>query len=400
MITPFTSAPHRMFFFGGVVQSLLSILWWLADLGGRYGGFYPALSWPLPPIDIHAFLMIYGFFSFFMFGFLMTTFPRWMNGEEVAPRHYIPAFWLMATGLLIFYAGLFAGKIWLNAGLAIYLTGWGTALFALLRVYLRARHPDKLHAAITSTNLALGGMLATAFFSDNEWLIRLAKTGGVWLFLLPVFFAVSFRMIPFFSSTVIPQYQIVRPPKALYLMLAGCAAHTGLELFDLSAWLWLADVPMAVTALYLGWQWQLRKSLSAPLLAMLHIGFAWLGVALLLFALQSLTLLLDGQLLFAKAPLHALTIGYFGSMMLAMVTRVTLGHSGKPLAADRLTWNLFLMFQSIVVLRIAAEIPGLPFAPRGWLYLSTAALWLICFGIWSARYAMVYWRPRTDGKPG
>ena len=400
MITPFTSAPHRMFFFGGIMQSLLSMLWWLADLSGRYGGIYPVLSWPLSPINIHAFLMIYGFFSFFMFGFLMTTFPRWMNGEEVEPRHYIPAFWLMAAGMLIFYAGLFAGKIWLNAGLAIYLAGWGTALFALLRVYLRAHHPDKLHAAVTSANLALGGVLATAFFSGNEWLTQLAKTGGVWLFLLPVFFTVSFRMIPFFSANVIPHYQIVRPPQALYLMLAGCAAHTGLELFDLYAWLWLADVPMAFTALYLGRQWQLRKSLSVPLLAMLHIGFAWLGVAFLLFALKSLMLLLDGQLLFAKAPLHALTIGYFGSMMLAMVTRVTLGHSGKPLAADRLTWNLFLLFQSIVVLRIAAEIPGLPPVPRSWLYLATTALWLICFGLWATRYVMIYWRPRADGKPG
>src|SRR5665647_2858204 len=71
----FSSAPHRMFFFGGAVQSILTLTWWLADLGGRYGGFYAPISWTISPTDAHAFLMIYSFFPFFIFGFLMTTYP-------------------------------------------------------------------------------------------------------------------------------------------------------------------------------------------------------------------------------------------------------------------------------------------------------------------------------------
>ena len=69
----FTSAPHRVFFFWGGVQSLLTLTWWMADLAGRYGGFYAPISWTISPIDAHAFLMIYGFFPFFIFGFLMKT---------------------------------------------------------------------------------------------------------------------------------------------------------------------------------------------------------------------------------------------------------------------------------------------------------------------------------------
>jgi uncharacterized protein involved in response to NO len=75
---------------------------------------------------------------------------------------------------------------------------------------------------------------------------------------------------------------------------------------------------------------------------MLHIGFAWFGLAMALYTLQSLTLCFTGQWLLAKAPLHALSIGYFSAVLMAMSTRVTLGHSGRLLKADSLTWGVFL----------------------------------------------------------
>lgn len=155
----FSSAPHRMFFFGGAVQSLLILTWWLIDLGGRYGGFYAPIAWSIPPTEAHAFLMIYGFFPFFMFGFLMTTYPRWMNGEEINRRHYMAAFLLLATGIILFYAGLIISQSLLQLGLLIFLAGWAVGLYALLRVYVRATHPDKRHATITSAVLSLGWLL-------------------------------------------------------------------------------------------------------------------------------------------------------------------------------------------------------------------------------------------------
>ena len=157
---------------------------------------------------------------------------------------------------------------------------------------------------------------------------------------------------------------------------------------------------MAAGAIYLSWAWRLRQSLVVPLLGMLHIGFAWLGIALLLFTLQSLWLLTTGSLILAKAPLHALVVGYFSSMLIAMITRVTLGHSGRTLATDRPTWYIFLIFQLVALLRIFSELPGLGLAVRSHFYLSAGLIWLACFGLWFYKFASIYWKPRPDGLPG
>ncbi len=396
----FSSAPHRMFFFGGVVQSILIMTWWLADLGGRYGGYYAPIAWTISPKDAHAFLMIYSFFPFFIFGFLMTTYPRWMNGEEVERREYVSAFLLLAAGTLLFYVGLITSFVLLKIALVLFLVGWGMGLYALLRVYVRAKHPDKRHAAITSVVLLIGWLLVAGFASDEKHLVAIAKVGGIWLLLLPVFFAVSHRMIPFFSANAIPDYKIVRPSWVLALIPSFALLHGILELSGQQHWTWLVDLPMAASALYLTYAWQLRKSLAVPLLGMAHISFAWLGIALMLYSVQSLTLLMTGQLILAKAPLHVLAIGYFTSMLLSMVTRVTLGHSGRALVVDRVTWGIFLAFQSIVVLRVISELPGVEFTLRSHLYICAAVVWLACFGLWDSKFAPIYLKPRPDGGRG
>jgi uncharacterized protein involved in response to NO len=392
----FSAAPHRMFFFGGMLQTVLTVVWWLVDLGGRYGGWYSPVAWSMSPLDAHALLMIYALFPFFIFGFLMTTYPRWMNGEEVQREHYTPACLLMLAGVILFYAGLMIGASVLTAALALLLAGWAMGLYALLRVYLKAKHPDKRHATITTVVLAFGWLLLAGFASGEPHLVILAKTGGVWLLLLPVYFAVSHRMIPFFSANVIPNYTIVRPDWALTLIPGGALLHVVLELTGQLQWLWPVDLAMAAGTLYLSWAWRLRASLAVPLLAMLHIGFAWLSIALLLSATQSLVLLATGDFILGKAPLHAMVIGYFSSIVFGMATRVTLGHSGRPLAADRLTWGLFLGVQLAVVLRIVADL----FPGGGHGFLAAAVVWLVCFSIWAWRLAPIYWRPRADGQPG
>ncbi len=392
----FTSAPHRVFFFWGAVQSLLTLIWWLADLAGRYAGWYAPIAWAINPMDAHAFLMIYSFFPFFIFGFLMTTFPRWMNGEEVERRAYLAAFLCLASGSLMFYLGLFFSLIILKIAYLLFLTGWGLGLYGLLRVYLRAKHPDKRHATITWVVLGLGWLLLVGFITGHALFVAMAKVLGIWLILLPVFFAVSHRMIPFFSANVIANYQIVRPNWVLAVVPSFALMHGLFELVGWQAWTWVVDLPMAASALYLTRAWRLRDSLRVPILGMLHIGFAWLGLAMSLYALQSLTLCFTDQVLLAKAPLHALTIGYFSSVLMAMATRVTLGHSGRQLKADSLTWGIFLAFQCVTLLRIAAELPGLDFLTRTHFYLATALVWLLCFGIWGCKYLPIYWQDRAD----
>ncbi len=395
----FTSMPHHAMFALGSLQAVLVMLWWLADLGGRYGGWYPPFAWAIPAPWAHLYLMVYGLFPFYMLGFLMTTYPKWMGGVPVASGHYLTAAILLGSGVLLGYAGLSGDKPLLLAALMLYLTGWGIGLYALLRVYAGAQRPDTLHALITSCVLLLGwGLLLVYTIGIHreaaDW-IAVARSGGIWWFLFPVFFAVSHRLIPFFSSAVLPDYEIIRPDWALWLMTLGGLAHGALEIVNLPAWTWLVDLPMAVTAFRLTASWRIRQSFHVRILAMLHIAFAWLGVALLLYGMQSLAVLTDANFAFHRAPLHALMVGYFAAMLVAMSTRVTLGHSGRPLTADRAAWSIFLTIQAAALLRVMADLPAIN-TYAALLYSCSALLWLLAFGGWLLKFTPIYWRPVTN----
>lgn len=397
----FTAAPHRMMMLGGAIQGVLTLLWWLFDLLGRYGGLYAAQAWSIAPVWAHAFLMLYGFFPFFVFGFLMTTYPNWMNGEKIPPRLYIPAFLLLAGGIALFYLGLLAGKALLIAGTTLLLAGWGIALFALLRVLIKANYDDKRHPIVTTFALIMGwlGILSYLIWlaSDNAFALAFSRHAGIWWFMLPILLAVCHKMIPFFSSRVLDNYTLVRPYWALYFMLACAVLHGALELAQQAQLLWLADIPLLAFTLYFSYTWGLLRSFGIKLLAVLHVGFAWLSLAMLLYGAQSLTLFVTGSAPFGLAPLHALTIGFFASMILAMASRVTLGHSGRELVADAVTWALFLGFQFTTVARIAPDLFGLPVSL---FYPLAAAIWLASYGAWFAKYGPIYWRPRIDQRPG
>lgn len=389
----FVSMPHHAMFTIGALQAVLVMLWWLADLGGRYAGWYAPPGWTIPAPWAHLYLMIFGLFPPYMFGFLMTTYPRWMAGAPVSPRHYLPAAALLTCGVLLGYAGLIVGKPLLLIALTIYLAGWAIGLFALLHVYVGAERPDTLHALITSGVLMIGFCLLLVYMFgiglNDPFLISIARSGGIWWFLFPVFFAVSHRLIPFFSSAVIPNYLVIRPDWTLWVMTIGGMAHGGLELAALSQWTWLVDLPMAAVAFWLSYQWSIRQTFKVRILAMLHISFVWVGIALALFGIQSLAQLLDAGFLPGRGPLHALMVGYFASMLVAMSTRVTLGHSGQPLIADQRAWAIFLTVQFATLVRVLADLP-LTQAYNGHLYLCSALLWLAAFSGWLIKFTPIY----------
>jgi uncharacterized protein involved in response to NO len=93
---------------------------------------------------------------------------------------------------------------------------------------------------------------------------------------------------------------------------------------------------------------------------------------------------------------HALTIGFFGSMLVAMVTRVTHGHSGRPLQMGPIPWLTFALLQLVAVVRIGAEL--VPDGPR-WLVVAAFG-WLLAFLPWVLRSLWIYASPRLDGRPG
>ncbi|CAH1385618.1 NnrS family protein [Candidatus Nitrotoga sp. M5] len=400
----FSAAPHRVMFFGGALQAVAVMVWLLTELLTSYGVLWHPLAWAIAPNAAHAWLMMYGLFPFFMFGFLMTTYPRWMKGSDIPRHRYMPAFLLLILGTVSFYLGLFFSHTLLIIAIVSTLSGWLLALYALLRVLLDTTHQNKRHPQLIFVALSLGWCSLVAYLvwllSGNAAWLHLSIQGGLWLFLLPVFSSVAHRMIPFFTASALTHNYIPSPHWAWWIILAASAGHGLLQINNASAWLWLCDAPLAIVALYLTHSWGLRRSLKFPLLGILHIGFAWIGIAMLLFAVQSFVLFISNgeTFIWRLAPLHALTIGCFSTLLIGMATRVTLGHSGLPMNVGKPINLMFIGIQLVAILRVLADI--LPIQTGHWLYVAAGAVWLACFGSWAVRYFPVYWRPRTDGRPG
>lgn len=404
------AAPHRSLFLAGASQAVLAMAWWSHQLGARLLGKEGALLGALAPVWVHGALLIFGVFPFFIFGFVLTAGPRWQGYGEIKAQVTGPATVSMAGGWLIFYGGLVHASLQ-APGLALVLAAW---LILLRETWRVALHPAQqtLHIRILAAALSVGALgvalLLVCCSGGPTHLAQGALGLGLWAFLLPVYGVVGHRMIPFFSAAALPGYRVVQPTWALLAVCGGGLLHGlivvggasgvigAISTNSLVQWAWLADLPGLVAAVYLSRAWQLRRALSVPMLAMLHVGFAWLGLGLGLSVLQGL-LELAGLQLLGLAPLHALTVGFFASILLAMASRVSLGHSGRPMRADQLTWLIFQGIQLSALIRVSAEV--LPFgAPYG--QLGAALIWLLVFGAWWGKYAPMLWQPRADGRPG
>ncbi len=390
----YTAAAHRVMFLPGALLTFLAMLWWLLDLEIRRtgGAGLSALAGPA----MHIWWMLYGIFPFFVFGFLFTAAPNWLNGPAIPRSAYVASGVLMGVG-----AGLVLGDLAV-VGLVLHLAGWIVAVQALFRTLTGAPPQDKQHSIIAVAAAALGGVGDALFLAwagaDFPDALALAEAIGIWGYLVPTFLAVCHRMIPWFSSRIISNYVMIRPYAPLWGVLAGGLIHGSLEVAGRRELLWMVDLPMLVVLLWFAARWGFaRGARQARLLAMLHLAFLWVGAAMALYLADSLARYAGLTWNAGQAPVHALGIGFFSSMLIGMASRVSLGHSGRPLQADGLTWALFWLIQGVALLRMLPEVfPGLPES----LITLAGGLWLLAFGVWAGKYAPMYWRPRADGKPG
>ena len=393
------AAPHRMMFFGGATALLVTMTWWACFLGaGYFGHAFPAA--PVPGGWAHAVFTQYGMLAMFIFGFLLTVFPRWMGQPALPKRAYIPVFVGIFGGYLLSHVGLLNLRPLLIAGLALMLAGWLLALRALGGVLWRNRGKDR-HAISCFTALCAGfvGLACfLAFTLGAPWQCAIfAIKIGTFGLLLPIFFTVAHRMIPFFSSNIVgPSYKPFRPAWSLAVLWPLLLAHIGLDLAHRYDLLFLVDAPLALFFAYHWIGWQPWKCLRPGLLAALHIALLWLPTAFVLFAVQSLVFRWTGDFTLGRAPVHALTVGFFASMLVAMVTRVTHGHSGRPLQMGAVPWLTFGLLQLVVLARLWAEL-----ANDSALWLVIAAFgWVLAFAPWVLRSLWIYLTPRRDGMPG
>ena len=405
-------APHRLGFLLAMVVLVVAGVWWALVQLDRMSGAL-GLSYVLSPSLVHGAVMTFGFIPLFFSGFLFTAGPKWLGVKPHDTARVAPPMLLQATAWLVWLAAAHFSAGLANAALALAASGlaWMTLLFwQLIR---RSRMADRVHALTIGAAcivgcLSLAGLALSLAFDAHAAALACVLT-GLWGFVLVVYVSVAHRMIPFFTSSDIPAMQAWRPFWVLWLMLAVAAVEVAAAWFEAvgllqggagAAWALgrgLFELLASGLLLWLALAWGLVKSFRNRLLAMLHIGFLWLGLALALGGVTQLLAWAQGAPVLSLGAVHALTMGCLASLMLAMVTRVSCGHSGRALVADRLVWTLFGLLQVATLLRIAAAVQGVL---TGWLLLAAALLWACIMAVWGLRLGGWYGRLRADGRAG
>jgi uncharacterized protein involved in response to NO len=177
---------------------------------------------------------------------------------------------------------------------------------------------------------------------------------------------------------------------AVLLLLVFFAADLATSGSRPAGWAGLAAA-LVIALRMLGWQ--TRRTLRDPLLWSLHLGYAWLAVGFACLA--------AGDLLGTVARtigMHALTAGAFGTMVLSVMSRVALGHTGRPLVLPRGVVFAYLLVTAGALLRTAGPVflPGLGLS----VVIASGVLWSAAFALYLGVYWPILTGPRVDGAPG
>ena len=386
------AAPHRLPFLTGTAGLITLAAWWAAQLAGLHT---PAGALPVRLLHAPAMLLIV--YPAFIFGFLLTVFPRWMGQGDLTPRQFGPVSSGLAMGTVGVGIGLWTGNaVPFQTGFALFGAAWALALFPLATTIRRngqAGKPPCWHAvsALGALGLGLAALVLVMLFVQtmDPRPLRLANVLALNGFVLPVFLTVAHRMVPFFAGNVVQGYERWRPEwllAALWVLLLARIAGEALPLPPLSA---AANSGLAAVTALMTFKWWPRAK-APSLLNVLIWGFTWAPVG---FALNFLA---QTGVPLGLAPTHALALGFAGGLMVAMVTRVTNGHSGRPLAMTRPAWLAFATIQMAALLRIASAIRF----EQQQLLAITAVLFFAGLLPWLLGNAAIYLRRRIDGREG
>ena len=205
--------------------------------------------------------------------------------------------------------------------------------------------------------------------------------------LLMLISLVGGRIIPSFTRNWLAKSRPeVSPPVPEARFDLTALVVTGLALLiwtiapDAAVTPWAALAAGIAVALRLS-RWRGLHTVPEPLLLILHVGYGWLSLGLLLLGLNRFT-----DMLPATAALHALTVGAVGTMTLAVMTRASLGHTGRPLAAGPATKAIYALITIAAVLRILSPLAGDHIELALWL---TGAAWSGAFGLFAVFYGRV-----------
>ena len=358
--------PFRPFFLGASLFALFAVpLWaWLYAAAPESLASFDAFAW-------HRHEMLFGYLAAVLTGFLFTAIPNWtgrlpLRGGRLGllfvlwlvgrtmvalwPEALITA--VVDCAFLVVIAGLawrevIAGRNWRNAPIC-----GVVSLFALANIlsWLPSTHDFGWRLAMGLAALLIGlvGGRVTPSFTRN-WLAKRDAPA------LPAPFGLYDKvcLLLLFGAVAAWSFAPASPVSGALLLLAG-ATHA------------------ARLARWRGW-----LTVAEPLLVVLHVGYLWLVVALLLMGLAAL----DLGPLDASASLHALAVGAIGTMTMAVMARAILGHTGRPLAASPAMTIMFAAIILSALVRVTA--PALPIPYDGAIALASL-LWVCAYGLFVA----------------
>jgi uncharacterized protein involved in response to NO len=398
-IVPLFRMAFRPFFLGATLFSIGALtLWgifWVTGLEWvPYGGW---IWW-------HMHEMLFGFVVAIMVGFLLTAVQNWTGQESVTgwPLFWLFGLWLIPRLLLLYpVAATQALLPWLDLAF-IPITAW-----VLGRMVWRARQMHNLGFVLIMLLLTLSNaQMHWAIASGDGALARDSSHSALFLIVF-VMIIMAGRVIPVFTANGTGTTRTTPNPGVEGVALGTVGLLVLLQLSTVIHSL----PPLLVAGLFLlatlahwlrlmGWRpWITYRE---PLLWSLHFAYLFIVLGFFLCALRYAGLSLELFRGFANqyaTILHSFTLGGIGLLILAMMSRVALGHTGRPLAVSSWITAGFLCLIAAYVSRVWLPLL-LPGASHYLSYLLSIFLWLLGYGLFVMIYLPVLGKPRADGRPG
>ena len=383
----FLALGFRPFYLLAAIFAALALPLWIASYAGwlQWGGYLQGTNW-------HSHEMIFGFAPAVMAGFLLTAARNW-TGQPTptgAKLGMLASLWIMARVAAVTGPALVAAMLdaaFLPAlGVVIALPIWRSRNVRNFKILL-------VLSLLTAANVAY-------HLSYLNWwpaeVMPLAITAA--LDVITILMAIiGGRVIPAFTANAVAAAQ---PRHIKSVEVAALGSLVLILTADILAY-WRALAPqvwvilLVTAAVAHGIRlvlWQPQRTIHNMLLCMLPLAYVWIPVSLALRA----TVQVWG--ISAAAPTHALTIGAISSLMLAMMTRSALGHTGRNLSAGWAETSAFLLLQLAAVVRVGATFIPAPYYRDA--VFTACILWLLAFTAFLLRYWAILTRPRIDGRPG
>ena len=380
--------PFRPLFLFAAIFSVLCVGAW---------GMYWFSPFPFTPFGglywWHGHEMIFGFAGAVLVGFLLTAAKNWtgLPGTRGLPLAIMVGAWLIARALIVL------GEADWQIGVILF-----TACFWLMAIgffaYMILKVRMWRNFIMVLVLLIMGIMDVASILSIRAGGNYLTQLHGGILLIMLALTIIGGRVLPFFTASAIgaemvkPQNRLEVPVLLLTIGLFAWNLVYGL----LTPSIVLAGALSVLVFLHIArfLRWNLADTLPEPMLWSLHLAYLFMVLGIALLAGYHFGLVNS-----ISTAFHAITIGAIGGMILSMISRVSLGHTGRKIEGGRwLTFSFVLIFLAATI-RVAAPVV---LADQYWsaAYHVSACLWCVAYIIWLIRFLPILLTPRPDGKPG